>query len=487
MESGWQYKLDANGNTLSRLDAEDRGRLYTYNSHNRLVIAIDRSTMPAKGKNRPPRIVDTHLSTYSYNGLGQRVSKDINGSVSRFVYSTDGKLMAEIDEAGVVTREYVYLNKQLLAVLDYAVAQGPVDSEVIVDNGNPPVGWISKSSNKDYGEGYLYSSGGSNSSVRWTPVLEAGEYEVYAWYVRNPKNSSNVQYKITHNSQSDVVAVDQTVGGGAWQLLDSYSFNGTGDEYLEVSDSSGGTSADAVKLVKLGGAESTVTTTVSYIHNDHLGTPRVMTDEAGNVVWRALYDPFGEATVDPSSIRSLNARFPGQYFDSETGLHYNYYRYYDPAIGRYLVGDPRGIILDFNDPKRHISATMGVSIPTRSGFGSLNNSYNYVGNNPANRVDPTGEVDPVTAGVIIWGLLYFTHAGDFISEPNGNVWGEPDRQDGVCTLGPIFGPMGDSCFPARCQRHDECYSENQCTASSWTSSVLGGTKSCNRCNSGFFK
>ncbi len=486
-ESGWQYTLDANGNTASRLDVEGGGRLYTYNSQNRLVTAIDRSTMPARGKNKPPRIADTLLSAYTYNGLGQRVSKDINGSVSRFVYNTDGKLMAEIDETGVVMREYVYLNKQLLAVLDYAVVQGPVGKEVIVDNGNPPAGWVGKSSNKDYGEGYLYSTGGSGSRVRWTPVLEAGEYEVYVWYVRNPKNSNSVQYTVMHDSQSDAVPVDQTVGGGAWQLLGRYSFNGTGNEYIEVSDSSGGSSADAVRFVKVVGDASAVKTTVSYVHNDHLGTPRVMTDESGRVVWRALYDPFGNATVDPLSTRSLNARFPGQYFDSETGLHYNYYRYYDPVTGRYLTSDPRGILLEFNDPKRQIAATMGVSIPASKGAGYLNNSYDYVGNNPANRADPTGEIDPITAGVIIWSLLYLTHAGDAVSETNGNVWGESDRQDGICTLGPILGPIGDSCFPGRCERHDDCFAEHKCTASSWVSSVLGGTKSCNQCNSGFFK
>jgi hypothetical protein len=130
---------------------------------------------------------------------------------------------------------------------------------------------------------------------------------------------------------------------------------------------------------------------------------------------------------------------------------------------------------------------MGVSIPASKGAGYLNNSYDYVGNNPANRADPTGEIDPITAGVIIWSLLYLTHAGDAVSETNGNVWGESDRQDGICTLGPILGPIGDSCFPGRCERHDDCFAEHKCTASSWVSSVLGGTKSCNQCNSGFFK
>lgn len=80
-----------------------------------------------------------------------------------------------------------------------------------------------------------------------------------------------------------------------------------------------------------------------YYHNDHLGTPIGMTDDNGIVVWKAAYRPFGRAEVHESSTIENNFRFPGQYFDQETGLHYNWYRYYDPRIGRYLSADPIGI------------------------------------------------------------------------------------------------------------------------------------------------
>jgi len=95
-----------------------------------------------------------------------------------------------------------------------------------------------------------------------------------------------------------------------------------------------------------------------------------MTDTNGAVVWRASYTPFGVATVDEDPDgdgvpATLNLRFPGQYYDDETGLHYNYFRYYDPRTGRYITSDPIGL------------------------HGGLN-TYTYVENNPANAIDPSG-------------------------------------------------------------------------------------------------
>jgi len=82
--------------------------------------------------------------------------------------------------------------------------------------------------------------------------------------------------------------------------------------------------------------------TVCYYINDHLGTPQKIVDENSAVVWSADYRPFGEANVTVNTLEN-NFRFPGQYFDEETGLYYNYHRYYNPTIGRYLTPDPIGL------------------------------------------------------------------------------------------------------------------------------------------------
>jgi RHS repeat-associated protein len=67
-----------------------------------------------------------------------------------------------------------------------------------------------------------------------------------------------------------------------------------------------------------------------------------MTDSTGQVVWAADYKPFGEATITVSTITN-NLRFPGQYYDAETGLNYNYFRDYNPEIGTYVEADPIGL------------------------------------------------------------------------------------------------------------------------------------------------
>jgi len=79
-----------------------------------------------------------------------------------------------------------------------------------------------------------------------------------------------------------------------------------------------------------------------FYHNDHLGTPQKLTAVNGAIVWDAKYTSFGKADIDASSTITNNLRFPGQYYDTEMELNYNYYRYYDPSNGRYLRADPIG-------------------------------------------------------------------------------------------------------------------------------------------------
>jgi len=204
---------------------------------------------------------------------------------------------------------------------------------------------------------------------------------------------------------------------------------------------------------------------VVFLHSDHLDTPRSASDIAGKTVWRWEGDAFGETlpNEDPDGDKKatiVNLRFAGQYYDAETGLHYNWNRYYDPGIGRYVTSDRIGI------------------------EGGLN-TYVYVRNQPLAYTDPTGEIAPAAAVLIALGVANLLELGDQFGGPNGNAWGQFEIQDNKCTLGPL-GPIADLCIPERCQRHDACYDTYKCNYTSWITSILGGTKSCNVCNGGFF-
>ncbi|MEJ1161944.1 RHS repeat-associated core domain-containing protein [Prosthecomicrobium sp. N25] len=84
------------------------------------------------------------------------------------------------------------------------------------------------------------------------------------------------------------------------------------------------------------------TPTLLHVHNDHVGRPFMMTDAAQAVVWRAVYESFGKVHSITGSA-TLDARFPGQWFQLEAGLHYNWHRHYDPTLGRYAQPDPLGL------------------------------------------------------------------------------------------------------------------------------------------------
>ena len=155
-----------------------------------------------------------------------------------------------------------------------------------------------------------------------------------------------------------------------------------------------------------------------------------MTNAAGAIVWKADYDPFGKASVRVSTIEN-NLRLPGQYYDRETGLHYNYFRDYDSSTGRYVESDPIGLA------------------------GGLN-LYSYVDGNPISRIDPLGLMST----------------------------GQPPRpipQDMVCSsVGALL--ENNSCVRECCIEHDTCYEMYGCTQTSWLGAFFGLASQCQICN-----
>lgn len=109
-----------------------------------------------------------------------------------------------------------------------------------------------------------------------------------------------------------------------------------------------------------------------YLITDHLGTPQLAVNNAGEQSWKVSSDAFGNTKLDAGNQITMNLRFPGQYYDAETGLSYNYFRDYDSKTGRYVQSDPIGL-------------TGGI------------NTYSYGSANPLVYIDPTGEMVPIVS------------------------------------------------------------------------------------------
>jgi inhibitor of cysteine peptidase len=148
---------------------------------------------------------------------------------------------------------------------------------------------------------------------------------------------------------------------------------------------------------------------IYFIHPDHLNTPRMIADAAGMTVWKwDQQEPFGSTPPNdnPSGLGAFDfpLRFPGQYFDRETGLAYNVFRDYDSAIGRYIQVDPIGTIgilprhevVDTRSPSVLSSdPEIGDEIARASRLIALfqrsrSNPYAYVDGNPLGHADPEG-------------------------------------------------------------------------------------------------
>lgn len=83
---------------------------------------------------------------------------------------------------------------------------------------------------------------------------------------------------------------------------------------------------------------------VHHLHTDHLGTPLEASNDAGELSWQMTYTTWGNTLVEEVAEIEQRVRFQGQYFDAETGLHYNRFRYYSPEVGRFISNDPIGLL-----------------------------------------------------------------------------------------------------------------------------------------------
>jgi len=364
-DGSWTLTRDAGGNRVQKLDASGLGYLYEYADHNRLARVGIRD---AYG--------ESILAEYKYDGRGRRSSKTVGGRTTLFVYGLAGELLGTYSNDGELVAEYVYLNGQPVAVRSAKGEPPPsAPSDIIVDNDDPGTfssgSWHRKTNKDNFGNDYL--EGEKTDIFQWTPPPIRGNFEVFAWWVSGKKNSRSAAYTVVHGGASDVVVSEQDKEGGQWHLLGAFDFSGSGIEYVKLHSSDGKKIiADAVRFTRVAVDEGETATTAEtyFVHADHLGTPRQVSDDMQTILWRWDSRPFGNSPPDEDpdgdgSNFELNLRFPGQYHDAESGLFYNYYRTYDPSLGRFIESDPIGL------------------------RGSTN-TFSYVGGDPANSMDPSG-------------------------------------------------------------------------------------------------
>jgi RHS repeat-associated protein len=319
-------------------------------------------------------------TTYSYNGFGQRVKKRgaTDAGLTQYVYDEQGHLLGEYDVFGNPLQETVYLGDMPIAVLTQTVV-GTTTGSVLVDNsttasvtavGSWPVATtIAGFQGTNYQTHIATAT--TTDSFTWKPampVAATGKYWLQARWTADATRSTNATFTLTGQDGVAVKTVNQRNNNNTWVNLGLRTkFANFPAATVKLSTSSLGTvSADAVRILP-----AVVTTSINYIFTDHLNTPRVITRASDNqIVWRwDQSDPFGvkPPNENPSGLGvfTYNPRFPGQLYDAETGLYYNYHRNYDPKIGGYTQSDPIGLA------------------------GGIN-TYGYVGGNPVNSVDPLG-------------------------------------------------------------------------------------------------
>lgn len=392
---------------------------FAYNDSGRMVLA---------------RYNGTQTSTYQYNGMGERDSKTANGQIRHFVYDLAGKLLHETSSDNSWRRDYIYIGDRLVAIADNSSPYGTLPntwyglyaSGVTAPNIDISSGTLTvNSASLDYGQSYLAARQlvGNGALSAKVPALtgtgrgaEAGleirensavsaNFVKIARYAKRKvvfigsaptipillptKETIRVTVKDAAGERNSDVAVGTyqhlrvanngnivsafaSADGVNWsQIGASATLNLTAEAVIGFRTA--GTAPSAV--VQYASVAATGTAQINnglyFVHTDHLGTPQEITDNTRTTLWEAMLNPYGEAQIKTAMLEN-NVRMPGQYFDAESGLHYNYFRDYDPKTGRYIQSDPIGLA------------------------GGLN-TYSYAYGKPETFTDPTGEIVPAAA------------------------------------------------------------------------------------------
>lgn len=352
------YTYDDDSNRLENIVSPRGNRTYTYDAAGNRITQNGNTTYTYNQANRLISVsVNGAVTRYTYNPLGQRILKQLpNGQEEHYYYDENGQLIAVHDAAGSVQREYLYWGNQAIALIARpgahasSITPAKVEAEHFAAYHDTTPGNQGSSScgSGDVDMGTTPDTGGgchigNTTAGEWLEypihVAAAGTYNVIfrasasstGRTLRLQVNGATVASSIAipalgFTTYSDV-SVPVTFKAGNHTLRVTWIQGGVNFNYLRFAPST--TTVPAVKLY--------------YLHNDHLSTTQVITDGNQQVAWMADYEPFGKIKEGQNNTIAHYSRFPGQYVDQETGTYYNYFRDYDPSIGRYIQSDPIGL------------------------------------------------------------------------------------------------------------------------------------------------
>jgi RHS repeat-associated protein len=309
---------------------------YSYNAND----ILSSLTYPSGRTVTYSRDAAGHISGISTNGttLASSLTYAPFGGITGLTYGNGILLTRAFDN------QYRLSSLAASSVLNFSYNYDPNGNITsIIDSVNPPGGPSDQAGTYSYvtGSNKLGAIAGSNpmsfaydaNGNTTTENTQTFAYDLLNRLITITDNGTQIA-SYTYNSLNQRVSKTTSSGTRIFHydlqghlIAETTSTGSTVVEYIYLGD-------EILAQIRSG--------SIYYYHNDHLGTPQVITNSSGSVVWKASYTPFGKAQTSVSTIEN-NIRFPGQYFDSETGLHYNWNRYYQPETGRYVTPDPIGL------------------------------------------------------------------------------------------------------------------------------------------------
>lgn len=360
----------------------------------------------------------THMASYNAN------NQLTNYGNASYTHDANGHTVERIDvhNGQVRKTQYVYDAKQRLVEVKIATTNGSYTEAELQNKTAAELQTLAQSLTAQTVATYAYNGYGQRIKKQTTAIAPQGQSTTYYLY-------SEQGLAAEYNAQGNVIVEYHYKPQSTW-MTNPITQIRNGQLYM--------------------------------YQNDHLGTPQRVIRTNGLIVWQADYEAFGEATTKQGLANAVenNLRFPGQYYDQETQTHYNYFRDYDPGLGRYIQSDPIGILKNYSDPVMQVIIMSGIPLQFNEQqgiLGQLNHSYNYVENTPVMFTDPYGllVVNVGVDGSFMAGATGASGSATFGRDSNGRYCfqftacgragaGESAGASFTANTGPGFFEEGDS-------------------------------------------